>query len=95
MIFMDKISRCRHVQEIVQFGDSRIACLFFADDVVLLATTHSDLQRAVGQFTNKCEVNAPPNVRLWSSVRKTWTAEWTVGCCPSEGVQISQSHINK
>ncbi len=49
---MDRISR----KESVQFGDLRIVSLLFADDVVLLASSHCDLQHAVGQFAAECEV---------------------------------------
>ena len=43
-------------EESVWFGNLRMASLPFADDVVLLAPTHHDLQQALGQFGAKCEV---------------------------------------
>uniref|UniRef100_A0A7N8Y8H8 Reverse transcriptase domain-containing protein n=1 Tax=Mastacembelus armatus TaxID=205130 RepID=A0A7N8Y8H8_9TELE len=53
--FMDRISRCSQGPEGVQFGDHRISSLLFADDVVLLAPSSQDLQRALGQFATECE----------------------------------------
>ena len=43
-LLMDKISRCSEAAEGVGFGDLRIPSLLFADDVVLLASSNSDLQ---------------------------------------------------
>ncbi|KAF7653076.1 hypothetical protein LDENG_00087670 [Lucifuga dentata] len=43
VIFMDRISRRSQGLEGVQFGDLRIASLLLADDVVLLASSDSDL----------------------------------------------------
>ena len=39
----------------VRFGDLRILSLLFADDVVLLASSNSDLQLSLGQFAAECE----------------------------------------
>jgi len=50
---MDRISRRSPDEEIVWFGDLRIASLLFADDVILLATSDRDLQHALGQFAAK------------------------------------------
>ena len=52
---MNRISRRRRGEESVQFGGFRIAYLLFADDVVLLASTHQDLQQALGWFAAECE----------------------------------------
>ena len=41
---MESISRRSQGVEGVQFGDSRIGSLLFADDVVLLASSVRDLQ---------------------------------------------------
>ncbi|TWW81631.1 hypothetical protein D4764_01G0014460 [Takifugu flavidus] len=54
-IFMDRISRCSHGVEGVQFGDLRIGSLLFADDVVLLASSACDLQRSLDRFAAACE----------------------------------------
>ncbi len=56
VIFMDRISRRSRGEESVRFGDLRIASLLFADDVVLLASSHCDLQHALGWFAAECEV---------------------------------------
>jgi len=52
---MDRMSRCSRGEESVRFGDLRIASLLFADDVVLLATSDSGLQHALGRFAAECE----------------------------------------
>ena len=44
MIFMDRISRRSLVVEGITFGDLWIPSLLFADDMVLLASSNSDLQ---------------------------------------------------
>ncbi|MDG2555341.1 reverse transcriptase domain-containing protein [Vibrio parahaemolyticus] len=53
--FMDRISRRSRVVEGVRFGDGRISSLLFADDVVLLAPSNSDLQLSLGRFAAECE----------------------------------------
>ena len=53
--FMDRISRRSHAVEGVRFGDLRIPSLLFADDVVLLASSNSDLQLSLGRFAAECE----------------------------------------
>ncbi|KAK3529745.1 hypothetical protein QTP86_003010 [Hemibagrus guttatus] len=55
IVFMDRISRSSQ-EEGVQFGDHRISALLFADDVVLLAPSSQDLQRALGRFAAECDV---------------------------------------
>ena len=52
---MDRISRRSQELEGVRFGNHRISSLLFADDVVLLASSNQDLQRAPGRFAAKCE----------------------------------------
>ncbi|MDG2595023.1 reverse transcriptase domain-containing protein, partial [Vibrio parahaemolyticus] len=52
---MDRISKCSRVVEGVRFGDGRISSLLFADDVVLLAPSNSDLQLSLGRFAAECE----------------------------------------
>ncbi len=56
VIFMDRISRRSQGPEGVWFGDHRISSLLFADDVVLLASSGLDLQRALGRFAAECDV---------------------------------------
>uniref|UniRef100_A0A8C6KI17 Reverse transcriptase domain-containing protein n=1 Tax=Nothobranchius furzeri TaxID=105023 RepID=A0A8C6KI17_NOTFU len=53
--FMDRISRCSHGVECVEFGGRRILSLLFVDDVVLLASSSSDLQLLLGRFAAECE----------------------------------------
>ena len=57
IIFMDRISRRSLGGEGVQFGDQRISSLLFADDVVLMASSGQDLQRALGRFAAECEAS--------------------------------------
>ena len=63
-IFMDKISRRSWGEESVQCGDLRIASLLFADDVVLLASTHCDFQQALGQFAAECEADESQHLQI-------------------------------
>uniref|UniRef100_A0A8C6Q2D3 Reverse transcriptase domain-containing protein n=1 Tax=Nothobranchius furzeri TaxID=105023 RepID=A0A8C6Q2D3_NOTFU len=53
--FMDRISRHSRGVEFVEFGGRRILSLLFADDVVLLASSSSDLQLLLGRFAAECE----------------------------------------
>uniref|UniRef100_A0A8C6LWU7 Reverse transcriptase domain-containing protein n=1 Tax=Nothobranchius furzeri TaxID=105023 RepID=A0A8C6LWU7_NOTFU len=53
--FMDIISRRSRGVECVEFGGRRISSLLFADDVVLLASSSSDLQLLLGRFAAECE----------------------------------------
>uniref|UniRef100_A0A8D0CHB3 Reverse transcriptase domain-containing protein n=1 Tax=Scleropages formosus TaxID=113540 RepID=A0A8D0CHB3_SCLFO len=55
IIFMDRISRRSQGTESVCFGGREISSLLFADDVVLLASSSQDLQRALGRFAAECE----------------------------------------
>ncbi|KAK3543034.1 hypothetical protein QTP70_008748 [Hemibagrus guttatus] len=55
IVFMDRIFRRSQGLEGVRFGDHRISSLIFADDVVLLAPSSLDLQRALGCFAAECE----------------------------------------
>ncbi|XP_068199432.1 androglobin [Antennarius striatus] len=51
------ISRRSQGQEGVGFGDQRISSLLFADDVVLLASSNLDLQRALGRLAADCDAS--------------------------------------
>ena len=55
IIFMGRISRCSQAAEGVGFGGPRILSLLFANDVVLLASSNSDLQLPLGRFAAECE----------------------------------------
>ena len=50
IIFIDRTSRCSQVVEGVKFGGLWITSLLFADDVVLLSSSNSDLKLALGWF---------------------------------------------
>ena len=63
---MDRIYRRSQGVGEVWFGDFRIRSLLFADDVVLLAPSVSDLQLSLGQFAAECEV-AEMNIRTSKS----------------------------
>lgn len=47
--------RHSHGVEGVQFGDLRVRCLLFADEVVLVASSVCDLQLSLDQFAPECE----------------------------------------
>ena len=49
-IFIDRISRRCQVVEGVRFGGLQIPSPLFADDMVLLGSSNSDLQLSLGQF---------------------------------------------
>ncbi|GAA6070851.1 receptor-type tyrosine-protein phosphatase F-like, partial [Tachysurus ichikawai] len=67
IIYMDRISRRSRVPEGVRFVDHRILSLLFADDMVLLASSKQDLQRALGRFAAECEA---------SGMRISWMPPW-------------------
>ena len=48
---MNRISKHNQEAERVRFGDLRTTSLLFVDDVVLYASSCSDLQLALEQFT--------------------------------------------
>ncbi|KAK3568587.1 hypothetical protein QTP86_009401 [Hemibagrus guttatus] len=73
VVFMDRISRCSQGLEGVQFGDHRISLLLFADDVVLLAPSSQDLQRALGHFPAECEV---AGMRISTSKSEAMVLDW-------------------
>ena len=50
IIFMDRISRCNQAVEGIRFSGLWILSLLFADDVVLLASSNSDLQLSLGRL---------------------------------------------
>jgi hypothetical protein len=55
VVFMDRTSRSNCGQERVQLGDFEVRNLLFAEDVVLLASTEPDLQRALDRFATECQ----------------------------------------
>jgi len=47
VVFIDRISKCSSVEDGVWFGNLRVASLLFVDDVILLASSSYDFQRAL------------------------------------------------
>uniref|UniRef100_A0A8C1ILG2 Reverse transcriptase domain-containing protein n=1 Tax=Cyprinus carpio TaxID=7962 RepID=A0A8C1ILG2_CYPCA len=73
IIFMDRISRRSQGPEGVRFGDHMISSLLFADDVVMLASSGQDLQRALGRFAAECEV---AEMRISTSKSEAIVLSW-------------------
>ena len=51
---MNWIDKCRQADECTSIGNSKISPLLFADDLVLLSSTESGLQRALNSFADAC-----------------------------------------
>lgn len=85
--FMDRISRRSQGSEGVRFGNHRISSLLFADDVVLLASSSQDLQRALERFAAECEA-AGMAISLHAPGR--WGDP-----PPSGGVQVSRDLVHE
>uniref|UniRef100_A0A673CDI6 Reverse transcriptase domain-containing protein n=1 Tax=Sphaeramia orbicularis TaxID=375764 RepID=A0A673CDI6_9TELE len=79
IIFMDRISRRSQGPEGVRFGDHRISSLLFADDVVLLASSNLDLQRALGRFAAECEASG---MRISTSKSEAMVLDRKKVVCP-------------
>ncbi|MDG2555420.1 reverse transcriptase domain-containing protein [Vibrio parahaemolyticus] len=78
VIFMDRISRRSQGEEGVWYGDLRIASPLFADDVVLLASSHCDLQHALECFAAECEA---VGMRVSTSKSEVMILCWKVVYC--------------
>uniref|UniRef100_A0A8C6L319 Reverse transcriptase domain-containing protein n=1 Tax=Nothobranchius furzeri TaxID=105023 RepID=A0A8C6L319_NOTFU len=65
---MNRISRRSRGVEFVEFGGRRISYLLFADDVVLLASSSSDLQLLLGRSAAECEA---AGIRISTSKSET------------------------
>uniref|UniRef100_A0A8C6KH39 Reverse transcriptase domain-containing protein n=1 Tax=Nothobranchius furzeri TaxID=105023 RepID=A0A8C6KH39_NOTFU len=76
--FMDRISRCSRGVECVEFVGRRISSLLFADDVVLLASSSSDLQLLLGRFAAECEA---AGMRISTSKSETMVLDWKRVAC--------------
>lgn len=94
---MNGIARNSWGEGNVQFGDLRIASQLFAD-VVVLASSHHNLQNALEWFAAKCEA---PEMRVMTSKSKATVLRWkSRGFCPlgwelvGAQVQISQGLIH-
>ncbi len=91
---MDRTSRHTRGEETVQFGDLKIASLLFVDDVVLLASSDSDLQHKLGKFTVECKA-----VGMRLSTSKAMVLRWIapsdlwVSLCPKWRISGSCSRV--
>ena len=63
----------------VRFGDGRVSSLLFADDVVLLAPSNSDLQLLLGRFAAECEV---AGMRISTSKSEAMVLDRKKVACP-------------
>ena len=52
---MNWIGKCSQADECATIGNCKISRLLFADDLVLLSSTESGLQRASNRFADACE----------------------------------------
>ena len=52
---MNWIDKCSEAHECATIGIYKISCLLFADDLVLLSSTESGLQRALNSFADACD----------------------------------------
>jgi exonuclease III len=55
IIYMDRIARRSLGQESVRIGSVSVSHLLFADDLAILASSQSDLQRSLDRFSLECE----------------------------------------
>ena len=51
---MNWIDKCSLADECATIGDCKISSLLLADDLVLLSSTESGLQRALNSFADAC-----------------------------------------
>ena len=54
IVHMNWIDKCSQTDECATIGNCKISRLLFADDLVLLSSTESGLQRALNSFTDAC-----------------------------------------
>ena len=54
IVYMNWIDKCSQADEYVTIDSWKISCLLFADDLVLLSSTESGLQRALNSFADAC-----------------------------------------
>ena len=57
-VYMNWIDKCSQADECATIGKCKISRLLFADDLVLLSSTKSDLQRALNSFADACDTGA-------------------------------------
>ena len=54
VVYMNWIDKCSQADEYATIGNCKISRLLFADDLVLLSSTESGLQRALNSFVDAC-----------------------------------------
>ena len=54
IVYMNWIDKCSQADECVTIGNCKISRLLFADDLVMLSSTESGLQRALNSFADVC-----------------------------------------
>ena len=70
IVYMNWIDKCRQADECATIGNCRISRLLFADDLVLLSSTESGLQRALNSFADAC--NRDGNSAAYAAARCCW-----------------------
>ena len=55
IVYMNRIDICSQAYECATIGNCKISCLLFADDLVLLSSTESGLQRALNGYADACD----------------------------------------
>ena len=54
VVYLNWIDKCIQADECATIGNSKISRILFADDLVLLSSTESGLQRALNSFADAC-----------------------------------------
>ena len=55
IVYMNWIEKCSQADECAAIRNCKISRLLFADDLVLLSFTGSDIQRALNSFADACK----------------------------------------
>ena len=55
IVYVNWINKCSQAEECATIGNCKISRLLFADDLVLLSSTESGLQRALNSFADACD----------------------------------------
>ena len=55
IVYMNWIDKCSQADECATIGNCKTSRLLFADDLVLLSSTESGLQRALHSFADACD----------------------------------------